>query len=334
MITLCTLFDHNYIDKGLTMYNSLESLCCDFELYVLAMSDKCYEILTDLDYAHLKPIRLSDFEDEELLKVKQYRKVGEYCWTCTPSLILYVINTYHPEYCTYIDADLFFYSDPKIIIDEMKEKKASVQVIGHRFNEKTAIEAENIVGKYCVEFNTFKNDTNGLELLDIWRNQCLEHCSIDGDGIYWGDQKYQDNWCTDYDYVIETDNIGAGIAPWNISQYKSRHGYRLYNKQYNKECDLLFYHFENIKYVNKNIININVPCIIHCDIPFVRSLYKEYLLKVDENKELLLSKYDLNTLITSHPGVDDSNNKKSLRSIMIDFVSYCFCRISLPNTKN
>ena len=73
---------------------------------------------------------------------------------------------------------------------------------------------------------------------------------------------------------------------------------------------------------------------MHCDIPFVRSLYKEYLLKVDKNKELLLSKYNLDTLITSHPGVDDSNNKKSLRSIMIDFVSYCFCRISLPNTKN
>ncbi len=29
-----------------------------------------------------------------------------------------------------------------------------------------------------------------------------------------------DNWCDDYDFVIETGNLGMGIAPWNINQYK------------------------------------------------------------------------------------------------------------------
>ena len=217
---LCTLFNSLYLDKGLALYESLEKVSNNFVLYVLAMDDKCYEIINDLKLQSLVPIKLSDFESEELLKVKLTRSVGEYCWTCSSNLIRYVIDTYEPEYCTYVDADLYFYSDPYQIIQEMKQKKASVQVIGHRFNKREEKQRSFVVGKYCVEFNTFKNDKKGNELLNIWCKQCLDYCKIDGDGVHWADQKYKDKWCDDYYYCIETEHLGAGIAPWNISQYK------------------------------------------------------------------------------------------------------------------
>lgn len=98
------------------MYESLEKVCDEFVLYVLCMSDKCFEILTDLNYQNLIPIKLEDFEDEELLRVKPFRAVGEYCWTCSPSLIRYVLMTFNPKYYAYIDADLYFYSDPKVVV--------------------------------------------------------------------------------------------------------------------------------------------------------------------------------------------------------------------------
>ena len=60
---LCTLFDSNYLDKGLVLYKSLEKYASCFTLYVLSMNDKCYEVLTDLNYEHLIPIRLADFEN-------------------------------------------------------------------------------------------------------------------------------------------------------------------------------------------------------------------------------------------------------------------------------
>ena len=143
---LCTLFDHNYLDKGLVLYDSLMACCENFVLYVLAMSDRCYEILCDLKLSHIVPIRLSDFEDEDLLQIKPTRGVGEYCWTCSSSLILYVLRTYKPEYCTYVDADIYFYSDPRVVIDEMYNKGASVQIIGHRFAS-NPIGKERCVGK-------------------------------------------------------------------------------------------------------------------------------------------------------------------------------------------
>ena len=310
MLTLCTLFDHNYLDKGLAMYESLEQVCDEFELYVLAMSDKCYEILSELNYPHIKPIKLVDFEDEELLRVKPTRKVGEYCWTCSSSLIRYVLMNYHPEYCTYIDADLYFYSNPQVLIDEMKQKKASVLVVGHRFNKTERTEREWRVGKYCVEFNTFKNDANGHKLVNIWRNQCLEHCSTDGDGIHWGDQKYLDSWCDVYSFCKETELMGAGVAPWNIAQYKYVNGTAdnsltvLCNK---KKYSMIFYHFENIRYLDERKVDINVYTDFGVDDKLINILYLHYLRIVDNQKKMLKEKFAVNVLIKSHPGI---NSKK------------------------
>lgn len=313
MLTLCTLFDHNYLDKGLVMYESLKNCNKEFELYILAMSDKCYDILTDLKYEHIKPIRLSDFEDEELLKVKQTRNVGEYCWTCSSSLIRYVLLNYQPEYCTYIDADLYFYSDPKVIIDEMKTKEASVQVIGHRFHKKVNEESCRLVGKYCVEFNTFKNDENGLRLVNIWRNQCLEHCSIDGDGVYWGDQKYLDRWCADYSFCHETEVFGAGVAPWNLCQYKYISKGKIKILEYNGiECPLVFYHFENIQYVSSRKIRTNIQFQGKCDKALIRDLYIDYLTKIDDKKKFLRNNYNIDIILKFHPAVNQYKSKNPI----------------------
>lgn len=303
MTTLCTLFDQNYLDKGIVLYESLEKVCSEFELYVLCMSDRCYEILTDLNYPHLKPIKLVDFEDEELLRVKPTRGMGEYCWTCGPSLIRYILLTYKPDYCTYIDADMYFYSDPHVIIEEMERKNASVQIIGHRFPKALASRADR-VGKYCVEFDTFKNNENGMMLVNHWRELCLERCSIDGDGIHWGDQKYQDPWCEDYDFCIETDNLGAGVAPWNYSDYdfvemKGECPIVSINGQ---KYPLVFYHFENLKYLDKKNIQINIYNRWGVKSDLADIIYPQYLKLIDECKDMLEAKYGISFIIKKHPG--------------------------------
>ncbi len=309
MMTFCTLFNVNYLDKGLVLYNSLERSCPNFILYILAMDDKCYDVLKTLNYKNLVPIRMVDFEDEELLRVKPLRSMGEYCWTCSSSLIRYVLSTFHTDYCTYIDADLYFYSDPSVIVKEMQEKNASVQVIGHRFHKSLEIAQCNLVGKYCVEFNTFKNDADGLRLLEIWRNQCLKHCSIDGDGIYWGDQKYQDNWCSDYPFCIETQQAGAGVAPWNVSQYswQDRDNTSIILEYEGKKYPLIFYHFENIQYVKARSIRTGIVFQKDADRKLVKKLYVNYLQEIEKCKQLLKSTFDVDITIKTHPAVVQGN---------------------------
>ena len=320
MTILCTLFNANYLDKGLTMYESLEKVSNDFKLYVLAMDDRCYDILRTENRKHIIPIKLSDFENEKLLKVKNSRSLGEYCWTCSSSLIKYIFEKYNPDYCAYIDADLYFYSDPSVIVEEMKNKNASVQITGHRFNKYEEKSKSRIVGKYCVEYNTFKNDDNGNKLLNIWINQCIEHCSIDGDGKYWGDQKYMDNWIEDYNFVIETKEMGLGVAPWNINQYKSVKNKFPTIKHNGKDINLIMYHFENIQYYNINTIKLNVYARWGVDDKLINMLYYPYLKHINLIKEHIKNKYNLDILITHHPGVKQiKRNRKSFLKRVIDF---------------
>lgn len=109
MINFCTLFDSNYLVKGLVMYQSLLKTCPNFHLYILAFDDLLNRTLVDMRLPHVTVISLENFEDDELITVKPCRTTVEYMWTATPSIILYCITKYELEHCTYIDADLCFF---------------------------------------------------------------------------------------------------------------------------------------------------------------------------------------------------------------------------------
>jgi len=172
MLNYCTLFDSNYSSRGLAMYRSLNENAKDFHLFIVAFDDKCYEMLLKLSLKNVTVISLTEFEDEQLLTIKSTRTPQEYCWTCTPSIILYCINKFNLKICTYIDADLLFYSDPEILIDEMGDK--SVLITEHRYSPE--YDQTKTSGKYCVQFVTFKKDVNGMIVLNWWRDACLDWC--------------------------------------------------------------------------------------------------------------------------------------------------------------
>ncbi len=81
MITryFCTLFDSNYLLKGLAMLRSLERNCREAKIFVLCMDDQTKYILERLDMPCVKCITLAEVENEELLKAKADRGVAEYC---------------------------------------------------------------------------------------------------------------------------------------------------------------------------------------------------------------------------------------------------------------
>lgn len=338
MIALCTLFNVNYLDKGLVLYDSLEKVSNDFILYVLAMDEKCYEILCAINHKHLVPIRFRDFENNDLRTAKQNRSIGEFCWTCSSSLIEYVLDTYKPDSCTYVDADMCFYDDPKQIVDEMYEKGASALVTSHRFNRHERAK-EATVGKYCVEFNTFRNDRRGRNLLKVWIDQCLNCCKCIEDGKHWGDQKYIDKWPIQFDYVIETSYIGAGVAPWNINQYKIaeiKDGKCILSRLRDTQS-LIFYHFEGLRYLDRKTVDIRVYNTWGVEDRLVKYLYEDYLKKIDQKKDFLISTYGIDVIIKSHPAV--SLSKQSLSQRMINVIknliniSY-IVKVSIPSRLN
>ena len=77
MHNYCTLFDSNYLTRGLAMYESLKKHSYNFHLYIISFDDKCYKLLKILNLEFATIISLNKFEDKELLKVKGDRSARE-----------------------------------------------------------------------------------------------------------------------------------------------------------------------------------------------------------------------------------------------------------------
>jgi len=316
----CTLFGSNYADKGIVMIKSLIREDGEAKIYLLCMDNLCEKMIRALPIDEIIIIRMEDFEDAELLCAKGNRNQAEYCWTCTGKLIKYVIVNFSEMQCTYVDSDLFFYSDPKIIIEEMNMEGAAVQVVSHRFPPNSmGKDKEKQSGKNCVQFNTFTNKPESMQLLGIWIEQCLLFCSASNIG----DQKYTDTW-GDYPFVNVSRNIGAGVAPWNISRFKvTDKREKIIYDRYSRTCGpLVFYHFQGIVYKSRYEVQI-APLLEYwiIDLSFLKELYTEYLTKVEEEIRFLEEKFNYSCLIKLHPSQKEENKNKSVKMIISEYRS-------------
>ncbi len=236
----CTLFDSNYIVKGLTMYNSMVKAGEDFEFFIFAFDDLCFKILNALKLPKIHAISLQEFENKRLLTIKKTRTRGEYCWTCSCFSILHVLNKYNVPEVTYLDSDLYFFYKPQILLDEFHKSEKDVLVTRHRYTPE--YDMSKTCGIYCVQFMTFKNNEKGLYVLNWWCDRCDEWCYNRCEDGKFGDQKYLDDWMTRFDCCYELENIGAGVAPWNVQQYTITQGPKC------NDFPVVFYHFHGLKW--------------------------------------------------------------------------------------
>lgn len=238
----CTLFDSNYLLKGVAMLRSLKQHCASAHIYVLCMDEQTELILNALAMPHISCIALVKIEDETLLKAKKTRSVAEYCWTLSPCLPWYIMHLY-PEvnFITYVDADLLFYSSLDPLISEISD--ASIAIIEHRFPPR--YKHLEVNGRFCVEWVSFRRDEQGMACLARWREQCIEWCFYRLEDERMGDQKYLDQWPNLYSKLHILQHIGAGVAPWNYSQYSF--GCDAQGAITVDGMQLIFYHFHQFQ---------------------------------------------------------------------------------------
>jgi hypothetical protein len=238
----CTLFDVGYIARGLALAESLNEHCKPCVLYILCMDDEVELFLTQLGTPNVVPVRLADLEtgDKQLADVKSARSTVEYYFTCKASLIKYVFaRTADGERVTYLDADLFFFSDPSGLDGEIAA--SSVAVIEHRFTPGN--QRLYKYGRFNAGWLSIRNDATGRECMDWWRSRCLEWCHDYVKGDRYADQKYIDRFPEMFNAAI-VGNIGANLAPWNIGNYT------LTNQDEKIFVDgqqVIFYHFQGVK---------------------------------------------------------------------------------------
>lgn len=286
MYNFCTLFDSFYLTRGIAMYQSLEQTCDSFHLYIFTFDDTSYEVLKKLNFKHATIISLKEFEDENLLEVKPGRTKAEYCWTCTSSTILYVINNYNVPSCTYIDADLFFYQNPKVLFDEMGDK--SVLITEHRYPPN--FNRDDTSGIYCVQFITFFNNEDGLTALKWWRERCIEWCYDRYEDGKFGDQRYLDDWTTRFKGVHVLEHLGGGLASWNVEQWplvsKKDNIITFKDKATNSTFEAIFYHFHHVRFYQNDLVDLGWR---HPTMPVVQNLYAPYIVQLQKVEQLVKS---------------------------------------------
>lgn len=305
MMNFCTLFDSYYIDKGITLAKSFNKVCRGkFNLFIFCFDDKSKQVLTDLNIEGVTVLSHKDLENEFdiLNKLKKERSKAEYCWTCTPASIEYVLNHYDVDSCTYIDADLYFFDTPEILFNELTDsvtlEKKNIIITPHRFtNSLKDRRFLNRSGKYCVEFNYFDKSDNARKALTWWREKCFEWCFHLYEKDRMGDQKYLEKFPELFDGVTELKNKGGGMAPWNLAQYQfagyedeAKERITIREKATGEIFKPVFYHFQDIRYLPGRKANLKSNS--HDKI-LKYALYKPYLKAVEETRAMLKEKYDI-----------------------------------------
>lgn len=275
------MFSSEYATRGIVMLKSLQACCTDYHLFIIAFDNPLYQYLKKQNFPNVTPISMAEFEDETLLKAKSSRTLQEYCWTCEPLSIQYCLTHYDIDNCTYLDADLYFYTNPNELVDEMGDN--DVLLTEHRYTPDVVPYA----GRFCVQFLTIRRTENGMQILKWWCDRCLEWCYARHEHGQYGDQVYLDVFPEKFKKVHILQNEGGGVAPWNMQQYEfyekdSRLMIR--NLASKKEYPVVFFHCHAIFIFNKG------PIIVFCFInypnpkhimtllirPYVKELLREY----------------------------------------------------------
>lgn len=299
MMNFCTLYDSNYISKGIALYLSIAKYTDDFTMYVMAMDRKCCEMLSNLQLPHVIMECLEDNLTPELLEAKANRSRAEFCWTCGSFVTHRFITKYNLPDITYLDSDLMFFSSPKVIFDELNKKHASVGLSPHFI-------PYNATGKYCVQYCYFKNDDEGMSALTWWKDECLKWCySQIEDGKY-GDQMYLDHMPKLFNNVCGIEHRGTGMAYWNSFAYK----YGVNSVYYEgEEYPYVFFHYSGFNLKLENHVLVVKECypvskalrdnLVQPYISLLTTVYSKYL---GESVSIVnyIKEYSTTTVIISY----------------------------------
>lgn len=209
----CTLFDKHYLYQGLALHSSLIATTDSFILYALAMDEETFTVLSKLNYESLTPIRIDDLLTDEIRGVRENTSHGQFCWVNQPLICRHLLDNYGLEMVTYLESDSFFYSDPEVLFEELGE--SSVSLVPHNFSSE--FDNSDVAGRFCVQFNAFRNDGRAHSVLADWIKANYSYSKLRPN--FYPGQKCIDGWPEKFPGIKVLKNKGAGVAPWNIRGY-------------------------------------------------------------------------------------------------------------------
>ena len=213
MRNYCTYFDIKYIRQGLALHESMERHCQPYHLWILALCDDTWKLLTRHLLPNVTVVNLNAIETAKLEAARPTRTWQEYIWTLTGTWMVWVMRRNELDHINYMDADCYFFSDPQPVFDEIGD--APLGITPHRFPpHRKHFEVNGLFNVGLVYANR-----QGLPCLEEWAAQTIEWCYNRSEDGKYADQKYLDEWPEKWG-AHSIQHLGANLAPWNQEQYE------------------------------------------------------------------------------------------------------------------
>ncbi|WP_050479687.1 hypothetical protein [Herbaspirillum rhizosphaerae] len=241
-----TLFDSKYLPMGMCLHQSLMEHAQPFHLWIVCMDDLAVTQLRQLNLPHVTLLPLAEVETDALLGVKPGRSRGEYCWTLTPFTPQFVFDREPAaQRVTYLDADLFFFDRPSILLEEFARSGKDVLITPHAYSPE--YDQSETSGIFCVQFMSFRRTEGGLAVMRWWQERCVEWCFARFEDGKFGDQKYLDDWPQRFpDQVHVLRQVEKTWAPWNVRRFLAEDG----------AAKPVLYHFHSLKIQSPSRIHL------------------------------------------------------------------------------
>ncbi len=266
----CTLFDANYLPIGLALYESLQRYAPQSRLWVICLDERVQRQLAALALPKLSTISLAEIEraHPRLAGVKPARTWRAYCWTLSP-FVHQAVFAHAPaaRRVTYLDADLYFFDSPHILLDELDRCDKHVLMTEHAYAPEYA-HAREASGRFCVQFITCDASAAAGRVLSWWQEHCLEWCHDRVEGGKFGDQKYLEEWPRLFGNDVHVvEQVQRTLAPWNASHFS-----RPANGA--GRARPVFYHFHSLRIIGRDRVRLYAGYQISAE---ARWIYDEYL---------------------------------------------------------
>ena len=247
----CTLFDMRYASRGLAMLESLEAnFAGEKTITILAMDATTPLLLRAMGKPHWNVVAVEDLGDAELLEVRNSRPHREFCWTCAPALMAWMVERHDDrDVVIYVDADLCFFASPHLLLDELGDS-GNILIHEHRYSPDRQ-HYESSSGRFNVGFVAFVVGDEARACVSRWRRQVLDKCVLDPDNGFCGDQGYLNEWPERYPGLRILRNIGGGVAPWNLLRYKVAGSVR---RPVVDEVPVVFFHYHAFRTVSVRFV--------------------------------------------------------------------------------
>lgn len=211
IFTICA---KNYLGLALTLEKSL-SCSSNFDFFVLVADE--FENDSQLPNNVLLSRTFLNMDDNLWISNSFKYDITEFCTSIKPLSFIRIFELGY-ENAIYLDPDIYFFNDPKIIIDNFSSYK--VLLTPHSTDHNFINKELNYTGIFNCGFVALSNDNQGLNFLNWWHNSLMQNGYISPEEFYFTDQKWMDHIFSfvDISKIYIARNLGWNVAPWDFEE--------------------------------------------------------------------------------------------------------------------